>query len=303
MTTTGKRTGLLAGGIVVVIVGLLAGVALWVLSSERESDAVRNLARAPIGCDTTLSFDTSGEYFVFIETTGEFDANISGDCGAEGGYELIGDELPAVTLALTAPNGEDVSLDSRSGISYDTAGYVGESVRTMTVEEPGDYQLRVEAPGSADASFAATVGRDPADGVAAMRLGAGGAALAGLFIGGLMMLLSRRSSEADAGPADALWPVQTSSWPTAPPGMPVNLPTGEPTPLGPPTRYPVGAPGDPGAPTYGASSAPQPPQPMQPLPPSPNREPSAPTSSGPPSSGHPGGGPRSPWAPPSDAPQ
>jgi hypothetical protein len=307
MTTTGKRTGLLAAGLVVLIVGLLAGVGLWVSSTQRESDAVRNLARAPIDCDTTLSFEASGEYYVYIETAGRFEANLSGDCGAEGDYELSGDELPPVTLSLAAPNGDDVTLDSRADVSYDTAGYVGRSTRTFIVDEPGDYQLRVEVPGSTDAAFAAAVGRDPSDGVGAIRLGAAGAALGGLFIGGMLILLSRRSSDVEPGPVNAPWPGQTPGWPTGPPGMPGSLPTGVPNPLGPPTQHPVAPPGAPAAPTYGGGGAPQPPQtpqPQTPQPsPSPNGAPSAPTWGGVPNDGGSGEGRRSPWAPPSDSAQ
>lgn len=300
MTTTAKRTGLLGAGIVVLIVGLLAALGLWISSTQRESDAVRNLARAPIGCDTLLDFDAGGEFYIYIESAGQFDGTVSGNCGAEGEYEITGDSLPPVTLSLTAPNGDDVALDSNAGVSYEAAGYVGQSVRAFTVEEPGGYKLRVEAPGSNEVAFAAAVGRDPSDGVASMRLGAVFAALAGLIIGGALLLLSRRSTTTEPEMADVPWPGQPLGAPTSPPGMAMPPQSGVPAPLGPPTQYPI-APPTSAAPTpQGAGWAPQAPTAPQP---DPSRAPSAPTWGASPNDGSSGDGQRSPWAPPSDSAQ
>ena len=41
-------------------------------------------ARAPVGCETTLDFDRSGEFVLYIETTGQVDG-IGGDCDVTGG--------------------------------------------------------------------------------------------------------------------------------------------------------------------------------------------------------------------------
>ena len=302
MTTTAQRTGLLGAGIVVLIVGLLSALGLWISSSQRESDAVRNLARAPIGCDTMLDFEATGEFFIYIESAGRFDDTVSGNCGASGGYELSGDSLPPVSLSLTAPNGDDVALDSRAGVSYDAAGYVGRSVRTFRVDEAGGYQLRVEAPDSSEVVFAAAVGRDPADGVGAMRLGAVLAALGGLIIGGLLIVLSRRSTKPTAEAGLVPWPGQTTAYPTSPPGMPTAPPppAGVPAPLGPPTHAPVGPPASAAPVPPGGGWAPQ-------VPTAPHQgtsgSSSAPTWGSVPDDGSSGDGQRSPWAPPSDAAQ
>jgi hypothetical protein len=298
MTTTAKRTRLLGAGIVVLIVGLLAALGLWISSTQRESDAVRNLARAPIGCDTTLDFEASGEFYIYIESAGQFDGAVSGDCGAEGEYELPDDSLPPVTLSMTAPNGDDVALDSDAGVSYDTAGYVGQSVRVFTVNEPGGYQLRVEAPGSTEVAFAAAVGRDPSDGVGSMRLGAVLAGIGALILGGLLILLSRQSSTTEPEVRDVSWPVQPMGAPTSPPGMPLPPQSGMPVPLGPPTQYPSAPPASPPPPPLGGSWAPQVPTTPQQVP---SGAPSAPTWGASPNDGSSGDGQRSPWAPPSDS--
>ena len=53
-----------------VVIGLVAGVAMWLGASRRYDDAVAELAPAPIGCDTTLEFDRDRHVHVFVETTG-----------------------------------------------------------------------------------------------------------------------------------------------------------------------------------------------------------------------------------------
>lgn len=302
MSTTAKRTGLLGAGIVVLIIGLLSAFGLWISANERESDAVRNLARAPIGCDTTLDFESDGVFYIYIETAGRFDDAVSGDCGAEGEFELVGDSLPPVTLSLTAPNGDDVTLDSRAGVLYDAAGSVGQSVRSFTIDEPGGYRLRVEAPGSTDVTFAAAVGRDPSDGVGAMHLGAVLAGVAGLLIGGLLMLVSRRSSGPEPLPADTAWPGQGAGWPTSPPGMPIAppAPIGTTAPLGPPTQHPTAPPGVTAPGTSGGSWAPRPA--MTPQGGS-SGTPNASSWGAAPNNDSTGDRSQSPWAPPSDAAQ
>ncbi len=300
MTTTAKRTGLLGAGIVVLIVGLLAALGLWISSTQRESDAVRNLARAPIGCDTMLDFEASGEFYIYIESAGRFDGAVSGDCGAEGEYDLPSDSLPPVTLSMTAPNGDDVALDSDAGVSYDTAGYVGQSVRVFTVNEPGGYQLRVEAPGSTEVAFAAAVGRDPSEGVGSMRLGAVLTAIGALIIGGLLLLLSRRSATTEPEVGDVAWPGQPMGAATSPPGMAMPPQSGVPAPLGPPTQYPIAPPASAPPTPQGGSWTPQ----AQTTPQQdPSRAPGAPTWGATPNDGSSGVGQRSPWAPPSDSAQ
>ena len=116
MTTSTRRSVLLGAGIVVLIVGLLAAIGLWYSAGQREADAVRNLARAPSGCDTTLDFESVGEFTVYVETAGRFDAAIAGDCVVEGPYEVPGGSIPAVALSLTAPNGDAVELANVGGL-------------------------------------------------------------------------------------------------------------------------------------------------------------------------------------------
>jgi len=289
MTTSSKRTALLSTGIVVLIVGLFVGFGLWYSAGQREDDAVRNLARAPSGCDTTLSFDAPGDYYVYVETAGRFDDDIDGDCGADGEYEIAGGVLPAVSLSLTRAGGDEVPLDSQAGVSYDAAGFTGQSVRTFSVEEAGDFQFRVEAPGSPDVQFAAAVGRNPADGVASMRWGGVLSALAGVVLGGGLILAARRTPNVAPNSAEPMWPSQPAGWPTSPPGMPTAPPPPGQAPVGPPTQYP---------PTHSPPTQYPPAQQLPPAPSAPGWNPDGSAWGASSSDGSSGDGQRSPWAPP-----
>ncbi len=290
MTTSSKQSAMFGTGLAVLIIGLLAAVGLWYAADQRQSDGVSNLARAPSGCDTTLDFEAVGEFTMYIETAGRFDVPIAGDCAVEGAYGVLGDSLPAVSLEMTSPAGDDVVLTNASGTTYDVDGFTGESIRTFSVETPGDHILRVDVSGDTDVRLVVAVGKDPSDGVGMMQLGAVLAALAGLVIGGAVMIASRRSPKpASGGAVAAPWPTAPQGWPTAPPGMPAAPPgpeRWEPA-VGPPSQTP-GVP--PAAPSTQAPSG-WPPQPAAPpaLPVPPNdRSDDAQ---------------RSPWAPPNDAAQ
>jgi hypothetical protein len=256
---------MLAVGVVALVGFLVAAVALWNASGQRRADNVAGFARAPVGCDTTLDFEATGTFVVFVETTGSFDA-IAGACDAELQYDRDADDIPDPELTLTDPDGNNVSFDDAGDVSYDVDGFVGSSTRTVQIDTPGDHILTV-APTSGD-SFAVAVGRSPDDGVALLRWGAIAAAIAGLVVGGAFLVLGSR--RVPVSPAAApTWAPDGEAWPSAPPGFPVP----------PPTTGAIGP--------AGPSWAPVPTQP-----------PTASPHATPPTTGMPGGEPPSPWGPP-----
>ena len=115
---------MLVAGIVVLIVAVLTAAGLWYSAGQRYDDAVRNLARAPVGCDTTLDFDEPGDFLLFVETHGQV-RSVIGDCGVSGPFERTGIGDPAVGVELTDPLGADVVLTPDNGASYDRAGSSG----------------------------------------------------------------------------------------------------------------------------------------------------------------------------------
>jgi len=230
--TASQRRRLVAG--VVVLVGcLVAGIVLWVIAGQRRDDAVADLARAPVGCDTTLDFDRAGEFLIFVESRGTLD-DIAGDCAVSGSFDL-GGEVPDVRLMLRDADGTAIDLDPASGIDYDTGGSAGRLERRVTIEEAGDHVLTVES--DTDSVFAVAVGGDPHDGVALLRWAALGAVIAGLSVGGLLLVLGSRRSDVSSEP-DRPWQPDAGSaagWPVGPPGFPPPPPTtGASAPGGPP---------------------------------------------------------------------
>jgi hypothetical protein len=109
----------------------------------------------------------------------------------------------------------------------------------VQIDTPGDHVLTVAS--TEGEPFALAVGRSPDDGVALLRWGAGAAAIAGLVLGGLFLVLGSRRSPAPIAP-DSPWTPDDGGWPSSPPGFPVPPPTtgatGPAGPLGPPLVAP-----------------------------------------------------------------
>lgn len=230
-------------GVIALAVGVLGAVVLWLLADKRYDDAVADLAPAPIGCDTTLVFDRAGTYTFFVETKGSV-GEIDGDCDADDrSYDLGDGDPPRVGLTLLDQDGQEVDLDRADGPTYDRSGARGEGVNTVQIEDTGDYVLTANAE---DGDAMIRVGRDPASGVTAMRVGAVAVLVGGLVLGVLALVLAQRrptvTAPAVTGPSPA-WPQPGHrAPPTAPPyaNPPVPPPYAVPArpPAEPPGRWP-----------------------------------------------------------------
>jgi hypothetical protein len=214
--TSSRRVLLLVAGVVVLVVGLVGAGALWYAGDQRLDDAVADLARAPSGCATTLDFERTGDFTVYVETTGEAE-ELSGDCEQRGSYDR--DDVPDVALVLVDPDGVEVDILASSGTDYDTGDFAGTSIGAITIDEPGEHVMTVPASG---APFAVAVGGDPNDGVAALRWGAVGLAVVGLVAGTLLLIIGSRRTPDTVGDAEAS---ASAGWPTSPPGFPAPPPT------------------------------------------------------------------------------
>lgn len=221
------------------LVGFLAlGVGLWIAADGRYEDNVAAFARAPVGCETTLEFERTGEFVLYIETTGEID-DLGGDCDLTPRYDRDATGLPQPELTLRDPDGNELDLDSTGGVDYDTGEFVGTAYRLVDIADEGDHVL-VVGPVDGEA-FAMSIGGDPRDSVALLRSGALAAVIVGLIGGGILLVLgSRRPTSEHAAPAP--WQPSTvdgQGWPTGPPGFPAPPPTtGATGPAGPPLLAP-----------------------------------------------------------------
>jgi hypothetical protein len=270
MADSSSRRSILIGlGALVILAGLVAAVVLWTLGDDRRREAVQSLARAPVGCDTTLDFAETGRYYVFIETTGTL-GEIRGDCNVAGSYD-IGSRTPPVELTVIDPDGAPVELDQGvADIDYSEAGFVGAAEFAVDILETDDHVIRVES--SDDEVFVIAVGRDPRDGVAALRGGAVASGILALLLGAGLILLGVRSGRVRS-PAPQWSPALAAQPPGFVPGSPPQGPPVFGQQAGPP---PYGQPqyGQPqyGQPQYGQQAGPPPyGQPPQPAPPAGSR--------------------------------
>ncbi|HUS42002.1 MAG TPA: hypothetical protein VMY16_04985 [Ilumatobacteraceae bacterium] len=232
MTARARRRGWMLAVGVLLIVGLLgAAVALWMAAGNREADNVAGFARAPVGCDTTLDFESTGTFVLYAETSGRFD-ELAGACEASLEYDRDPEDRPTADLALLDPEGDDVDVEPTPDVSYDVDGFVGSAIGEVQIDTAGDHVLTV-APTDGDA-FAVAIGRHPDEGVSLLRWGAVAAAIFGLVVGGIFLVVGSRRSPTPPTPA-VPWTPDGRGWPASPPGFPVPSPTtGATGPAGPP---------------------------------------------------------------------
>lgn len=198
-------------GVVVLVLGLAAGAALYLGSGATREQTIERFARAPVGCTTTLQFDRAGTFTVYIELTGTI-AAVGGDCDRSGeSYRWTGATLPAYTLTMVDADGASVALAESTGSSYDTGTWRGQAVSRVQVGAPGAYRLTVD---SADTGYAVAIGGDPDADASRMQVAGIASAVGGLLVGVLLIVLGRRRRR-----------------PGTPAGMPVaSVPSSAPAP-------------------------------------------------------------------------
>ena len=192
--------GALFAGLALVIIGLGAGAALFALSGSTEESTVKKFARAPVGCTTTLQFDKRTTFTLYVETKGSV-SDAGGDCAANGSsYDRGDDDLPKVSLSLVDSDDQEVDLTSASAPSYSAGAFKGQALQEVKIDNTGIYRLTVT---SDDTDFAIAIGGAP-DADSSMMKSAGiGAAVAGVVLGGLLILLGRRKKGGPVAPAAA----------------------------------------------------------------------------------------------------
>lgn len=224
-------------GVAVLAAGVIGGIALLALTGSSTKEAAENLARAPIGCTTTLDFDSAGTFTIYVETKGSI-GEVRGDCSnTDADYDFGDGNLPDVELTLLDDNDDEIDLDDDASKSYDAGGFKGESIFTVAIDDPGAYTLTVE---SEDNDFAIAVGKNPED--AAGPLGILGLALValGVILGVLLIVfgMKRKPAPPSGGePFAPAAPVAPAGYTPAPGYVapPTYLPPAEQIPPAPPS--------------------------------------------------------------------
>ena len=172
-------------GIVLLVVGVVAGVAMWLGAGRRYDDAVAKLAPAPVGCNTTLVFDETGTYTFFVETKGAI-GRIDGDCASDArSYDVDG--VPPRDADARRRRRRQRRPRPHVGADVRPRRQRGTGVRSVDIDRTGSYVLTATAD---DTDAVIRVGRDPSAGVAALRVGAVVALIVGV-VGGVLLLVVR----------------------------------------------------------------------------------------------------------------
>ena len=222
-----RRKGLMILGIILLVAGLGGGAATAGKGLSNYGESVKSLARAPVGCTTTLVFDKPATFTIYAETKGKL-GTLGGDCKANGAsYDHPGDKLPKVSMTLLDSNGDEVTLDRSVSASYDVDGYKGTGIRTVKIGQAGTYRLDVE---SDDSDFAVAIGKNPKEDSDRLLVIGAGAALAGLIFGLLFLLLGLRRRRPDMATAEVRAQVAPlPGWsPGTYPGLPPSAPPAPP---------------------------------------------------------------------------
>jgi hypothetical protein len=251
MTAGARRRGappLVMLGVAVLAVALVGAVVLFLVGRNRIEHAVQGLARAPVGCDTTLEFSGTGTFIVFVETMGRID-QLDGGCDAPTTYDRRTAGVPDVTIEMIGPTAQEVALAPTDVAGYDVDGFAGTPSGEVEIGEGGRYVVRVSS--SAD-DFAVAIGRDPERAARPLSVGAILMAVAGLVGGTTLMAVGViRARRASPSPED-LDPsapprtfISDDGPPTAPPlappppGSTVTPPSRNSPPWAPPSGDPV----------------------------------------------------------------
>ena len=173
------------------IVVFVVGTAMAVVAVLGDQRLIENLVRIPSGCVTTIDIESTGRFYVYVETRGSI--NDVGECGNAGRRYDLG-EPPTVDVQLLDDRGRSVDVRIDDSIEYDVPDFAGRSQLTFVVAQPGRFVVSAE---SADSAAVIAIGRRASTLDGAWLIGGAGLimlALALLIIAMIVTLTRRRSS-------------------------------------------------------------------------------------------------------------
>ena len=151
---TARRAGgaLLVAGVILVLLGIVVGGAIYVSGKNSFSSKVKNLGAqsgALSGCVTDLTFDKPGVYTLYYVSKGTVRINGANDgCSTSDVVPIAADpNPPEIGLKLTNADGKSLRLSTPSATAAVKAGgVVAEPYRQVSISTIGDYRLEVASP-------------------------------------------------------------------------------------------------------------------------------------------------------------
>jgi hypothetical protein len=124
------------------VVVFAVGMTLALIGVQRDQQLIHDLVRTPSGCVSTIDISATGRYYIYVETKGTI--SDLGPCNNDA-RDYAFDTAPEVTASLRTSDGSDVDLRSDDSIEYDAPDFVGQSVSTFVISEPGTFTLVMQS--------------------------------------------------------------------------------------------------------------------------------------------------------------
>ena len=124
------------------VVFFAVGMTLALIGVQRDQQLISDLVRTPSGCVSTIDISATGRYYIYVETKGTI-ANLGACNNDTRDYKF--DVAPEVTVALQSSDGTDVDVRPDDSVEYDAPDFVGKSVSTFVLSEPGTFTLVMQS--------------------------------------------------------------------------------------------------------------------------------------------------------------
>jgi hypothetical protein len=118
------------------------GMTLALIGVQRDQQLISDLVRTPSGCVSTIDVSATGRYYIYVETKGSM--TDLGPCNNDDrSYQF--NKAPEVAVSLQSSDGVDVDVRPDDSIEYDAPDFVGSSVATFVISEPGTFTLMMQS--------------------------------------------------------------------------------------------------------------------------------------------------------------
>jgi len=124
------------------VVVFAVGMSLALIGVQRDQQLISDLVRTPSGCVSTIDISATGRYYIYVETKGTI-ADL-GACNNDARAYTF-ETAPEVTVSLQSSDGTDVDVRPDDSVEYDAPDFVGKSMSTFVLSEPGTFTLVMQS--------------------------------------------------------------------------------------------------------------------------------------------------------------